>query len=137
MVSNVQKQSTRTFMKKKLKIAVFFSSSPDEVGGVQEHVHKLGTVLRELGHQVDVFGPQKMLKDYPYFEDLIVSQKDVKALARVLTLLLHDKKIRSEASRWASKKSRDSSWEETAKQTVDFYRQCIPAQIERFGTETD
>lgn len=53
-------------MKKKLKIALFFSSSPDEVGGVQEHVYMLSASLRALGHQVDIFGPQKMLDTYNF-----------------------------------------------------------------------
>ena len=44
--------------KKKLKIAMFFSSDPSKAGGVQEHVYYLSRELRRLGHQVDIFGPK-------------------------------------------------------------------------------
>ena len=46
-------------MKKKLKIAMFFSYDPSQAGGVQEHIRLLSNSLRDLGHQVDIYGPEK------------------------------------------------------------------------------
>ena len=46
-------------MKKKLRIALFFSSDPSKAGGVQEHIYYLAKELQLLGHTVSVFGPDK------------------------------------------------------------------------------
>ena len=51
-------------MKKKLKIAMFFSSDPSQAGGVQEHVFNLSKHLRILGHKVDIYGPEKNILPY-------------------------------------------------------------------------
>ncbi len=41
---------------------MYFSSSPERVGGSQEHVHLLALALGRRGHHVSIFGPQ-----HPYF----------------------------------------------------------------------
>ncbi|MFA6532546.1 MAG: glycosyltransferase family 4 protein [Patescibacteria group bacterium] len=51
-------------MKKKLKIAMIFSSDPSKAGGVQEHILYLSKELTKLGHHVDIYGPEKNV--YPY-----------------------------------------------------------------------
>ncbi len=48
---------------KKLRIAMYFSSSPERVGGSQEHVYHLAQALNRRGHRVAIFGPE-----HPYFE---------------------------------------------------------------------
>jgi len=45
-------------MKKKLKIAIVFSSDPSQAGGVQEHVYNLTNELAKLGHKINIFGPE-------------------------------------------------------------------------------
>ncbi len=51
-------------MKKKLKIAMFFSSDPSQAGGVQEHVFHLSRQLSKLGHKIDIYGPEKNILPY-------------------------------------------------------------------------
>lgn len=51
-------------MKKKLKIAMLFSSDPSQAGGVQEHVFYLTKELKKLGHRVDIFGPENNIIPY-------------------------------------------------------------------------
>lgn len=48
-------------MKKKLKIAMFFSSDASQSGGVQEHAFFLSKELEKNGHRVDVYGTEKNL----------------------------------------------------------------------------
>jgi len=45
-------------MKKKLKIAIVFSSDPSQAGGVQEHIYNLTNELAKLGHKINIFGPE-------------------------------------------------------------------------------
>lgn len=49
---------------KKLKIAMFFSSDPSQAGGVQEHVLNLSKHLSILGHEIDIYGPEKNIHPY-------------------------------------------------------------------------
>ena len=51
-------------MKKKLKIAMIFSSDPSAAGGVQEHIYNLSKTLNSFGHKVDVYGPEKNIHQY-------------------------------------------------------------------------
>jgi phosphatidylinositol alpha-mannosyltransferase len=51
-------------MKKKLKIAMVFSSDPSQAGGVQEHVYNLTKELAKSGHQIDIFGPENNKIDF-------------------------------------------------------------------------
>lgn len=51
-------------MKKKLKIAMFFSSDPSAAGGVQEHIYNLSKNLSSFGHKVDIYGPEKNIFQY-------------------------------------------------------------------------
>ena len=51
-------------MKKKLKIAMFFSSDPSQAGGVQEHVFNLSRHLSALGHKIDIYGPENNILHY-------------------------------------------------------------------------
>ena len=51
-------------MKKKLKIAMIFSSDPSQAGGVQEHIFYLSKELAKLGHKIDIFGPEKNILPY-------------------------------------------------------------------------
>lgn len=51
-------------MKKKLKIAMFFSSDPSQTGGVQEHVLSLSNNLHLLGHEVNIYGPEKNIYQF-------------------------------------------------------------------------
>lgn len=51
-------------MKKKLKIAMFFSSDPSQAGGVQEHVLNLSKHLSVLGHRIDIYGPERNILPY-------------------------------------------------------------------------
>lgn len=46
-------------MKKKLKIAMFFSSDPRRPDGLLHHLYFLSEELRKLGHKVFLFGPNK------------------------------------------------------------------------------
>lgn len=51
-------------MPKRLKIAMFFSYDPSQAGGVQEHVHSLSNNLHHLGHQIDIYGPEKNIHQF-------------------------------------------------------------------------
>ena len=51
-------------MKKKLKIGMIFSSDPSQAGGVQEHVQSLSNNLHSLGHQIDIYGPEKNIHQF-------------------------------------------------------------------------
>ena len=51
-------------MKKRLKIAMFFSYDPSQAGGVQEHIHLLSNNLHHLGHQIDIYGPEKNIHQF-------------------------------------------------------------------------
>ncbi|MBI5127068.1 glycosyltransferase family 4 protein [Candidatus Roizmanbacteria bacterium] len=51
-------------MKKRLKIAMFFSSDPSTAGGVQEHILFLTKELRKRGHKITIFGPEKNVLPY-------------------------------------------------------------------------
>lgn len=51
-------------MKKRLKIAMIFSSDPSRAGGVQEHIYYLSKELIRYGHQVHIFGPEKNIYRY-------------------------------------------------------------------------
>jgi len=48
-------------MKKKLKIAMFFSSDASQSGGVQEHTFFLSKELERNGHHIDIYGTEKNL----------------------------------------------------------------------------
>lgn len=51
-------------MKKKLKIAMIFSYDPSQAGGVQEHVRLLSKSLHNLGHHVDIYGPENNIHEF-------------------------------------------------------------------------
>ncbi len=51
-------------MKKHLKIAMIFSYDPSQAGGVQEHVRSLSSNLHNLGHQIDIYGPEKNIHQF-------------------------------------------------------------------------
>jgi len=51
-------------MSKRLRIAMIFSSDPSQTGGVQEHVLYLSKELKELGHKIDIFGPENNVLPY-------------------------------------------------------------------------
>ncbi len=51
-------------MQKHLRIAMIFSSDPSQAGGVQEHVFYLSKELKELGHKIDIFGPENNVLPY-------------------------------------------------------------------------
>lgn len=57
-------------MKKKLKIAMFFSSDPSQAGGVQEHIFFLSEKLKDLGHQITIFGPEKNILPYKNYQPI-------------------------------------------------------------------
>lgn len=57
-------------MKKKLKIAMFFSSDPSRAGGVQEHVLHLSNELLRFGHRVDIFGPENNILPYKNYQSI-------------------------------------------------------------------
>ncbi len=65
-------------MKKKLKIAMFFSSDPAHAGGVQEHIFYLSKYLSKLGHKIDIYGPQNNRLNY----------KNYHGISKVITLPL-------------------------------------------------
>jgi len=46
-------------MKKKLKIAMFFSSDPERPDGLLHHIYYLSQELTKLGHSVYLFGPNR------------------------------------------------------------------------------
>lgn len=57
-------------MKKKLKIAMLFSSDPSQAGGVQEHVYNLSKHLSILGHHIDIYGPEKNIYRHPNYHSI-------------------------------------------------------------------
>ena len=72
-------------MKKKLKIAMIFSSNPERPDGLLHHIYYLGQELTKLGHSVYLFGPDRksalQLKNYkkifelvdvPFFEEATI-----------------------------------------------------------------
>ena len=72
-------------MKKKLKIAMIFSSNPERPDGLLHHVYYLGQELTKLGHSVYLFGPDRKsalqfknynkifeLVDAPFFEEATI-----------------------------------------------------------------
>ncbi len=63
-------------MKKKLKIAMIFSCDPSQAGGVQEHLRLLSNSLHDLGHTIDIYGPEnsiyKFINYYPIAKSIIV-----------------------------------------------------------------
>jgi len=62
-------------MKKKLKIAMFFSSDPSAAGGIQEHIYNLSKILNEFGHRVDIYGPEKNIFQYTNYNAICKSIK--------------------------------------------------------------
>ncbi|EKE14717.1 MAG: hypothetical protein ACD_12C00328G0002 [uncultured bacterium] len=60
-------------MKKKLKIAMFFSYDPSQAGGVQEHVRLLSNGLGNLGHAVDVYGPENSIHKFMNYSPIAKS----------------------------------------------------------------
>lgn len=57
-------------MKKRLKIAMVFSSDPSKAGGVQEHIFYLSKELIKLGHQVHIYGPEKNIYHYSNYHSI-------------------------------------------------------------------
>lgn len=57
-------------MKKRLKIAMVFSSDPSKAGGVQEHILYLSKELTKLGHRVDIYGPEKNVYRYKNYHPI-------------------------------------------------------------------
>jgi len=62
-------------MKKKLKIAIFFSSDPSAAGGVQEHIYNLSRILDRLGHKIDIYGPENNILKYLNYNSISKSIK--------------------------------------------------------------
>ncbi|MBI5122971.1 glycosyltransferase family 4 protein [Candidatus Roizmanbacteria bacterium] len=62
-------------MKKKLKIAMFFSSDPSAAGGVQEHIYNLSKILDRFGHKIDIYGPEKNILQYLNYNSISKSIK--------------------------------------------------------------
>ena len=60
-------------MKKKLKIAMIFSCDPSQAGGVQEHVRLLSNNLHDLGHEVDVYGPENSIHKFLNYNQIAKS----------------------------------------------------------------
>lgn len=62
-------------MKKKLKIAMFFSSNPEKPDGLLHHIFYLAQELTKLGHSVYIFGPNRKsalpFKNYKKIIDLV------------------------------------------------------------------
>ncbi|MEK7597711.1 MAG: glycosyltransferase family 4 protein [Patescibacteria group bacterium] len=62
-------------MKKKLKIAMFFSSNPERPDGLLHHIYYLSQELTKLGHLVHIFGPNRRsalpFKNYKKIIDLV------------------------------------------------------------------
>ncbi|MEK7521973.1 MAG: glycosyltransferase family 4 protein [Patescibacteria group bacterium] len=62
-------------MKKKLKIAMFFSSNPERPDGLLHHIYYLSQELTKLGHLVYLFGPNRKsalpFKNYMKIIDLV------------------------------------------------------------------
>ncbi len=57
-------------MKKRLKIAMIFSSDPSKAGGVQEHIFYLSKELIKLGHRVHIYGPEKNIYRYTNYHPI-------------------------------------------------------------------
>lgn len=76
-----------------------------------------------VGFQNDGF--VKMLDTYPYLEECIVEQKNTGQLAEAIERAVSNRVLRKKASTWALKKSKEFLWSNTAKQTADFYYECI------------
>lgn len=57
-------------MKKRLKIAMVFSSDPSKAGGVQEHIFYLSRELVKLGHRVYIYGPEKNIYRYDNYHSI-------------------------------------------------------------------
>lgn len=62
-------------MKKRLKVAMVFSCDPSEAGGVQEHVRSLSNNLHNLGHQIDIYGPEKNIHRFMNYYPIAKSVK--------------------------------------------------------------
>ena len=62
-------------MKKRLKIAMIFSCDPSQAGGVQEHVRLLSNNLHNLGHQIDIYGPEKNIYQFINYYSIAKSIK--------------------------------------------------------------
>jgi len=66
----IRMRSPFNYMSKHLKIAMFFSSDPAHAGGVQEHVFYLSKELEELGHKIDIFGPENNILPYKNYRSI-------------------------------------------------------------------
>ena len=62
-------------MKKRLKIAMVFSSDASQSGGVQEHVFFLSKELEKNGHHVDVYGTEKNLLPFNNYNGVAKSKE--------------------------------------------------------------
>lgn len=62
-------------MKTSLKIAMFFSYDPSQAGGVQEHVRSLSNNLFNLGHHIDIYGPEKNIHRFMNYYSIAKSIK--------------------------------------------------------------
>ncbi|VVA44533.1 Glycosyl transferase, group 1 family protein [Candidatus Roizmanbacteria bacterium] len=62
-------------MKKKLKIAMFFSSNPEKPDGLLHHIYYISQELTKLGHLVYLFGPNRKsalpFKNYKKITNLV------------------------------------------------------------------
>lgn len=86
-------------MKKKLNIAMFFSSNPESPDGLLHHIYYLGLELAKLGHTIYLFGPNRRsalpFKNYKKLVDLV----DVPFLKEAtLYLTVKSKKIKDPVS---------------------------------------
>lgn len=60
-------------MLKRLKIAMLLSYDPSQTGGVQEHIHLLSHSMQDLGHQVDIYGPDKNIYEFINYHSIAKS----------------------------------------------------------------
>jgi phosphatidylinositol alpha-mannosyltransferase len=67
---------------------------------------------------------KEMLKNYPG-QNLLVKQKDVKALTKALEKLIVDDGLRKELSDWCVKESQKYGWDRIITETEVFYRQVL------------
>lgn len=63
--------NTAAFMnRKKLRIAMLFTSDPSQAGGVQQHIEELSKQLEHFGNSVDVFGPKNTIYAFPHYREV-------------------------------------------------------------------
>lgn len=56
---------------------------------------------------------------------LIVPQGDIEGLARGITKLIRDTKLRTELGKWGVERARQFTWKKVAEQTLNFYEELM------------